>query len=80
MLELREGRTMRIQDFNFRTGQRLRGLAPIGLRWEASINCKGAIVPDGKLPSGEFAVTDYRDGNRWIPIELHPSQRNRLHP
>lgn len=50
-------------------GTRLGGLAPIGVKWSATITRNGKIKPDGNCPAGEFAPTSARIGDVSYPIE-----------
>lgn len=47
-------------------GTRLRGLAPIGVRWEA-VKTRDGIRPAGNCPASEFVVTHAERGHWWFP-------------
>lgn len=46
---------------------RLRGLAPIGVRWFGVMK-RGKVVPDKPCPRGEFALTDAWVGGTWVEV------------
>ena len=47
-------------------GTRLRGLAPMGVSWEA-IKTRDGVKPDGACPASEFVVTHAEHGDWWLP-------------
>lgn len=50
-------------------GTRLRGFAPMGLRWEAVKTGKGRLKPDGNCPPAEFSLTHALVNGRWLACQ-----------
>ena len=49
-------------------GQRLRGLAPIGVRWLGTKR-RGKVSPDKGCPKSEFALTEAWIDGDWVNIK-----------
>jgi hypothetical protein len=49
---------------DLKTGARIRGLAPFGIRWFAT-KTKTGFKPDGNCPTCEFLPCEYWDATEW---------------
>lgn len=49
-------------------GERLLGMAPIGVRWMATVNERGRIKPEGNCPASEFCLTHVWRQRGWMEV------------
>lgn len=50
-------------------GTHVLGLAPIGVRWRATVTKPGVLKPEGNCPRREFVPTTALVSGKWVEIK-----------